>query len=140
MALLLSFMLGPPGMVVILKACVKPNIWTKHETRAWGKGWVPDHRGQSRCLLCILPLLPFPELSPSSYPGHCPSPTSSVPVYTILKGSTQQTGSLHNCYLKYINQNVCFISLYSFKQFILIKTKIWGKGTIEYQGQIWPIL
>lgn len=63
---------------------------------------------------------------PSSCGSHCPSPTSSAPVYTILKGSTQRTGSLHNCYLKHINQIAYLISLYSFKQFILIlilKTK-----------------
>lgn len=119
--------------------------WTS-ETRVWGQGWAPDHRGQSRCLLCILPLLPFPELHflLPRFIATAPPPTSSAPVYTILKESTQRIGSLHNCYLKHINQNAYFISLCGFKQFIwiliLIKTNIWGKGTIECQGHVWPVL
>lgn len=146
-ALLLSFMLGPPGMVVTLKAWVKPNIWTKHLRPG------PAARAELlttgvRADVCFASSPCYPSLSyPSFCPqfrSHCPSPTSSAPVYTILKGSTQRPGSLHNCYLKHINQNAYFISLYSFKQFILmlilIKTNIWGKGTIEYQGHIWPIL
>lgn len=141
-ALLLSFMLGPPGMAVTLKAWVKPSIWTKHLSQgpsSWSQG-----SEQKSALPPPLATLPWAILPLTQFPSHCPSPTSSAPVYTILKGSTQRTGSLHNCYLKHINQNAYFISLYSFKQFILIliliKTKIWGKGTIEYQGHIWPIL
>lgn len=102
LALLLSFMLGPaPGMV----SPWKPEWNPIFELNIWDKGLMQGQSSWSQGSEQMFALHPPPAtlpwvsfLSPTvSY--HCPSPTSSAPVYTILKGSTQQTGSLHNCYL-----------------------------------------
>lgn len=73
------------------------NIWDKglrQGQSSWSQG--SEQTFALHPPPATLPWVSF--LSPTvSY--HCPSPTSSAPVYTILKGSTQQTGSLHNCYL-----------------------------------------